>query len=65
VGKSCHDDEYHFAFHADVEGWAERERERDLMAVLVEAAHLKSAAKEWYRRRAATPPTRSSLRRDA
>jgi hypothetical protein len=49
---SLHDDEY-LVFHADAEGWAERERERDLIAVLVESAHLKSAARAWYRRRVA------------
>jgi hypothetical protein len=52
VEKSVLDDEYLYVFHADAEGWAERERERDLMAVLIEAAHLKSAATVWYRRRA-------------
>ena len=51
--RSSQEDEYLAVFHADAEGWAERERERDLMAVLVEAAHLKSAARAWYRRRAA------------
>ena len=56
--KSAHDDEYLYVFDADAEGWAEHERDRDLMAVLVEAAHFKSAARAWYRRQAATPPTR-------
>jgi hypothetical protein len=65
VEKSVHDDEYLSRLHADAEGWAERERERDLMAVLVEAAHLKSAARSWYRRRAPTPPTRRRPRLDA
>jgi hypothetical protein len=51
--RSFHDDEYLGVFHAEAEGWAERERERDLMAVLIESAHLKSAARAWYRRRAA------------
>jgi hypothetical protein len=50
--------------HADAEGWAERERERDLMSVLVEAAHLKSAARAWYARRAPTLPTRRRPRLD-
>jgi hypothetical protein len=65
VEKSVHDDEYLYMFHADPEGWAERERERDLMAVLVEAAHLKSAARAWYRRRASTLPTRRTPPLDA
>jgi hypothetical protein len=65
VEKSIHDDEYLSRFHADAEGWAERERERDLMAVLVEDAHLKSAARAWYRLRAPTPPTRRRARLDA
>lgn len=47
------DAEYLRTFDADAEGWAEREQERDLMTVLVESAHLKSAARAWYRRRAA------------
>jgi hypothetical protein len=64
LAKSGHDEEHHDAFHADAEGWAERERERDLVAVLIEAAHLKSAAREWYRGRAATPPTRRNPPRD-
>jgi hypothetical protein len=51
VKKSGHDDENLRAFDAEAESWAERERERDLMAVLIEAAHLKSAARAWYRRR--------------
>ena len=55
--KSVHDDEYLYVFDPDAEGWAQREPERDLMSMLVEAAHLKSAARAWYRRRAATPPT--------
>jgi hypothetical protein len=40
------------AVYAEADRWAERERERDLMAVLVEAAQLKSAARAWYRRQA-------------
>ena len=40
------------AVYAEANRWAERERERDLMAVLVEAAQFKSAARAWYRRRA-------------
>jgi hypothetical protein len=63
--KSVHDDEYLYVFDADAEGWAEREPERDLMAVLVEAAHLKSAARAWYRRRAPTLPMRRRPRLDA
>ena len=63
--KSVNDDEYLYVFHADAEGWAERERERDLMAVLVEAAHLKSAARVWYRRRAPLLPTRRRPRPNA
>jgi hypothetical protein len=51
--RSFHDEEYLGVFHADAEGWAERERERDLIAVLVESAHLRSAARAWYRRRSA------------
>ena len=48
-----------------VERWAERERERDLMAVLIEAAQLTSAARAWYHRRAPTLPTRRKPRPDA
>ena len=40
------------AVYAEADRWAERERERDLMAVLVEAAQFKSAARAWYRRQA-------------
>ena len=54
--ESGHDDEDLHAFDAEAEDWAERERERDLMAVLIEAAQLKSAARAWYRRRAPTLP---------
>jgi hypothetical protein len=64
VEKSVHDDEYLYVFHADAEGWAERERERDLMRVLVEAAHLKTAARAWYGSRAPTLPTRRRPRLD-
>jgi len=39
--------------YAEADRWAERERERDLMAVLVEAAQFKSAARAWYRRQEA------------
>ena len=35
------------AVYAEANRWAERERERDLMAVLVEAAQFKSAARAW------------------
>jgi hypothetical protein len=65
VEAPVHDDEYLYAFHSDAEGWAERERERDLMAVLVEAAHLKSAARAWYRFQAPMLPTRRGPRLDA
>ena len=54
--KTGHDDENLHAFEAEAESWAERERERDLMAVLIEAAQLKSAAREWYHRRPTLPP---------
>jgi hypothetical protein len=37
---------------AEAGQWVERERERDLMAVLIEAAQFKSAARAWHRRRA-------------
>jgi hypothetical protein len=63
--KSVHDDEYLYVLDADAEGWAEDERERDLMVALIEAAHLKSAARAWYRRRAAMPPTRRTPPLDA
>ena len=53
--ESAHDDEYLHAFHADAEGWAQYERERDLMVALIEAAHLKSAAREWYRLQGVAP----------
>jgi hypothetical protein len=46
-------DGYLSSVYAEADRWADRERERDLMAVLVEAAHLKSAARAWHRRRAA------------
>jgi hypothetical protein len=49
VGQPVHENEYLSKVDSDAEGWAESERERDLMAVLVEAAHLKSAARAWYR----------------
>jgi hypothetical protein len=51
VEQSGHDDEYLYKFDADAQRWAEGERDRDLMAILIEAAHLKSAARAWYRRR--------------
>lgn len=60
--KSGHDDENLHAFDAEAESWAERERERDLMAVLIEAAQLKSAAR--YHRRAPMLPTRPKPRPD-
>jgi hypothetical protein len=65
VEKSRHDDENLHAFDAEAEDWAERERERDLIAVLIEAAPLKGAARAWYRRRAPTLPTGRKPRRDA
>jgi hypothetical protein len=43
---------YLSSVYAEADRWAERERERDLMSVLVEAAQLKSAARAWHRRRA-------------
>jgi hypothetical protein len=64
VEKPVHDDEYLSVFHADAEGWAERERARDLMRVLVETAQLKSAARAWYGRRAPRLPTRRNPRLD-
>jgi hypothetical protein len=44
-----HQNDYLSKLDSDAEGWAESERERELMAVLVEAAHLRSAARAWYR----------------
>jgi hypothetical protein len=44
-------DAYLASVHAEADEWAECERERDLMAVLVEAAQFKSAARAWHRRR--------------
>jgi hypothetical protein len=44
---------------AEAGQWAERERERDLMAVLIEAAQFKSAARAWHRRRALNPDSPS------
>jgi hypothetical protein len=49
VERSVHENDYLFKLDSDAEGWAESERERELMAVLVEAAHLRSAARAWYR----------------
>jgi hypothetical protein len=51
VGGSAPNDDYLAAVDSDAEGWAESERERELMVLLVEAAHLRSAARAWYRRR--------------
>jgi hypothetical protein len=65
VEKPVHDDEYLYVLDTDAERWAERERERDLMTVLIEAAHLKSAARAWYRHRTPTLPTRRPPRRGA
>jgi hypothetical protein len=65
VEKPGHDDEDLYVFDRDAEGWAERERERDLMAVLIEAAHLKSAARAWYRGRDPRLSTRRKPGRDA
>jgi hypothetical protein len=65
VEESGHDDEYLYKFDADAQRWAEGERDRDLIAILIEAAHLKSAARAWYHRRAPTLPTRGTPRRDA
>jgi hypothetical protein len=60
-----HEDEYLYVFDMNDEGWAERERERDLMSVLIEAAHLKSAARAWYRHGAPAVPARRAPRVDA
>jgi hypothetical protein len=49
VEQSVHENDYLSKVDSDAEGWAESERERELMAVLVEAAHLRSAARAWYR----------------
>ena len=51
--KRRHMDAHLSAVYAEADRWAERERGRDLMAVLVEAAQFKSAARAWYRRQAA------------
>ncbi len=63
--KSGYDDVDPYAFDAAAEDWAERERERDLMAVLIEAAQLKSAARAWHRAPALPQPTRRRPRPDA
>jgi hypothetical protein len=55
VERSGHEDEA-LQFDEDAERWAEREREQELIAMLVEAAHLKSAARAWYRLGAPTVP---------
>jgi hypothetical protein len=60
-----HEDEYLYVFDMNDEGWAERERERDLMSMLIEAAHLKSAARAWYRHGAPAVPARRAPRVDA
>jgi hypothetical protein len=49
VEHPLHENDYLSKVDSDAEGWAESERERELMAVLVEAAHLRSAARAWYR----------------
>jgi hypothetical protein len=49
VERSVRENDYLFKLDSDAEGWAESERERELVAVLVEAAHLRSAARAWYR----------------
>jgi hypothetical protein len=49
VEQPGHENDYLSKVDSDAEGWAESERERELMAVLVEAAHLRSAARAWYR----------------
>jgi hypothetical protein len=50
VEQPVHENDYLSKVDSDAEGWAESERKRELMAVLVEAAHLRSAARAWYRR---------------
>ena len=60
-------DAYLSAVEAEAGQWAERERERDLMAVLIEAAQFKSAARAWHRRRALdsdSPPDQGDQPRD-
>jgi hypothetical protein len=63
VERSRHENDYLSKLDSDAEGWAESERERELMAVLIEAAHLRSAARAWYRgqasRRDSSGPTGS------
>jgi hypothetical protein len=49
VEQFAHQNDYLCKVDSDAEGWAESERERELMAVLIEAAHLRSAARAWYR----------------
>lgn len=51
--------------YLDAERWAEREWERQLIATLVEAAHLKSAARAWYRVQAPALPARRRPRPSA
>jgi hypothetical protein len=55
-------DAYLSSVHAEADRLAERERERDLMTVLVEVAQLRSAARAWHRRRALTSARRRSCR---
>jgi len=68
VGGPVPGDDYLAKVDSDAEGWAESERERELMALLVEAAHLRSAARVWYRRRGLrddfTRRTEASKRRE-
>ena len=66
-GKRRPVDAYLSSVDAEAGQWAERERERDLMAVLIEAAQFKSAARAWYRRRALdsdSPPDHGDQPRD-
>jgi hypothetical protein len=64
VERSVREDEA-LVFDEEAERWAEREWERELVATLVEAAHLKSAARAWYRLRAPTLPAHRRPRLDA
>lgn len=57
-------DAYLSSVDAEAGQWAERERERDLMTVLIEAAQFKSAARAWHRRRALDSDSPSDQPRD-
>jgi hypothetical protein len=56
MGKPADEDLHADAFYASAEGWAERERERQLIALMVEAAQLKSAARERGERKPRSQP---------